>query len=210
MRLISRTCLGGLVLAAVSSPLCAEGWQQEFTPYLWAAGMNGKAGIGDVTVDVNQSFSDILSNPHMAAMGTYRASNGPNSLTLDAIYLDLRNGGQGPMGFVNGNATLKATIVEADFGRELTDRFGLLFGVRYTEVDTTLKVSGPRQTRRAELVENWADPLIGARYTYAFSNQWSASLRGDVGGFDIKSRIAWQGIASVRWQASPHIGVVLG
>ncbi len=42
---------------------------------------------------------------------------------------------------------------------------------------------------------NWADPFVGARLRYAISPGHEIFVRGDVGGFDVGSRFAWQAIA---------------
>ncbi len=62
--------------------------------------------------------------------------------------------------------------------------------------------------READGSENWIDPVIGAHYTLPFNDTWSASLRGDIGGFGVGSDFAWQGIATLRWQATPGFGVL--
>ena len=84
----------------------------------------------------------------------------------------------------------------------------MLAGLRYNDLSVDLRTTGPLTDRRASGGESWVDPVIGGIFEHKFSEAWSTSLRGDIGGFGIGSDLAWQAIASLRWQASPRIGVV--
>jgi hypothetical protein len=45
--------------------------------------------------------------------------------------------------------------------------------------------------RRADGVQ-WVDPIVGVRFRHRFSPTEEFSLRGDVGGFGIGTKISWQ------------------
>lgn len=63
---------------------------------------------------------------------------------------------------------------------------------------TTL-VSG----RRSEIIadQTWFEPFIGLRASAALSENWSLSLRGDVGGFGVNhSAFSWQIVPAVEYQ----------
>ena len=81
-------------------------------------------------------------------------------------------------------------------------------GLRYNDISSDVKVSGPLAMRKASGSASWVDPLVGMIYTHKFNDTWSMNLRGDIGGFGVGSDFAWQGLASVRWQATPTVGVV--
>jgi hypothetical protein len=199
--------IGATLLAA--APLHAEGWTQEFAPYLWGAGMDGTAGVRDVTVDVNQSFGDILDNLEMGFMGMYRASKDRYSMTVDGVYMGLGMTVRGPGGLTKSDIDLNQSALEVDGGYEVVDRLVVFGGLRYNNLNTKLKVTGALDNvRKADTTEDWIDPVIGAHYTIPFNDQWSANLRGDIGGFGIGSDFAWQGVAALRWQATPGLGVV--
>ncbi|MFO1158573.1 MAG: hypothetical protein U1E60_07025 [Reyranellaceae bacterium] len=42
----------------------------------------------------------------------------------------------------------------------------------------------------------WVDPLIGLRLRHQFTPQQEVFVRGDIGGFGLQSRFAWQGVAA--------------
>ena len=132
-------------------------------------------------------------------------------MTLDGIYTSLEANGTGPAGLVNADIDLDLTLFQADFGYATSDRFAVFGGFRYNDLDIGVKASGPLgDSQSAGKDESWVDPLIGARYTWPFSESWSLMLRGDVGGFGVGSDFAWQGTATLRWQTSPRLGVVFG
>jgi hypothetical protein len=58
--------------------------------------------------------------------------------------------------------------------------------------------------------EEWADPLIGVRWSMPFADNWNLLLRGDVGGFGVGSDIAWQARAIVDWQPWKHASIDTG
>mgnify|MGYP001765512930 CR=1 FL=1 len=204
-------------IALLGSALClttplqaAEGeWQQEIVPYMWGSGMNGTTGVRDIEGEVDMSFGDILSDLEFAFMGAYRAQRDQFSVTVDGIYMALGEDVKGPRGAVKGTVDMDQTALEVDLGWDLSDRFTVFGGLRYIDITSDIMLKGPNDTRvRGKGSEQWIDPVIGAHYTYPFSDKWSAMLRGDIGGFGVGSQFAWQGIAELRWQVRPNIGIV--
>lgn len=197
---------GIALLAAV--PLHAAEWQHEVAPYLWGAAMSGRTSVGSVTGDVDMSFGDILDNLEMGFMGAYRATRGQFSVTVDGIYMGLGTVGRGPAGHEKADIDLDQSALEVDAGYEVVERLILLAGLRYNDLSVDIEATGPLGTRRAGQSESWLDPLIGAAYTIPFADDWSFTLRGDIGGFGVGSDFAWQGLGTLRWQASERIGVL--
>ncbi|MDH5176853.1 MAG: hypothetical protein OEW50_10655 [Gammaproteobacteria bacterium] len=198
--------VAGLVLV---SPLAqADEWKHEIAPYLFAAGMDGTAGVGPVEADVSQSFSDIVSNLEMGFMGAYRATKDRYSITFDTIYMGLGATRKGPGGLLKADVDADQLALEGDFGYAITEAVTLFGGLRYNDISTDVKVTGPLGANKASGSKSWVDPVVGAVYGHKFNDTWSMNLRGDIGGFGIGSDFAWQGIASVRWQATPTVGVI--
>jgi hypothetical protein len=71
-------------------------WQFSFTPYGWATSINGSATARGHTVDVNESFIDIVekSDSLMALMGFFEARKGPFALFTDVVWADLTFNGE--------------------------------------------------------------------------------------------------------------------
>jgi hypothetical protein len=195
--------------AIAASPYAQAGeWQHEVAPYLFAAGMDGTAGVGPVEADVSQNFGDIVSNLDMGFMGAYRATKDQYSITVDTIYMSLGTTVKGPGGVLKADAGVEQLALEGDFGYAVNDAWTVIAGLRYNDISSDVKVNGPLGVRKASASESWVDPLVGAIYGYKFNDTWSMTLRGDIGGFGIGSDLAWQGLATLRWQVSPTVGVL--
>jgi hypothetical protein len=69
----------------------ASPWQFSFTPYGWMLNVNGNVTARGHTVDVDDSFFEIVekSNSIMALMGYFEARKGPFSLFTDVVWADL-------------------------------------------------------------------------------------------------------------------------
>jgi outer membrane receptor protein involved in Fe transport len=205
-----RTMVSSIALLAIASQANAGEWQHEIAPYVWGSAMDGTVGIGDVTAEADLSFSDIVDNLEFGFMGTYRASKDRYSITFDALYMGLGVTQEGRNGLLKGDIDVDQIGLAVDFGYALSERFTLLAGLRYTDLDTQIKASGPLgNTLSGEDQQSWVDPVIGAKYSWPLSDRWSATLRGDFGGFGVGSEFAMQGIATLRWQVSPRTGVLL-
>lgn len=85
--------------------------------------------------------------------------------------------------------------------------------VTWLDTDTTLKASaaftlpdgsvlGRDASRDISASENWIEPFVGARLAGDLTENWSAVLRGDVGGFGVDgSQFSWQAVGGIgyRW-----------
>lgn len=201
------TLLCAAMLAA--APLHAEGWTHELAPYVWGAGMDGTTGVRGVSADVDASFGDVLDNLEMGFMGMYRGTRDRFSITVDGVYMGLGATGRGPAGFVKADVDMDQAALEVDLGYELIENFTVFAGLRYNDLSVDVKATGPLdESISADGSESWVDPVVGALYAIPFSDTWSASIRGDIGGFGVGSDFAWQAIAALRWQSSPGFGVL--
>jgi hypothetical protein len=209
MRYSHQTVLAGLALLA-ATPLHAEGWKHEFSPYLWGSAMEGTTGVGDVTADVDLSFSDILDNLEVGFMGVYRGTSDRFSLTVDSIYMDLGATERARGGSIRADIDVKQLALAVAAGYKVTERFELQGGLRYIDLSADVAATGPQgNTRRAGTDESWVDPYVGALYIVPLSEAWSMNLYGDVGGFGVGSDFAWQGLLNFRWQFSERAGALV-
>jgi hypothetical protein len=203
-----RAALLGFALCACGS-VQAQEWTHEFAPYVWGAAMQGKTQVGPITADVDVSFGDIVDNLELGFMGIYRATRDQHSITVDTVYMGLGATGTGPAGFTKADVDVDQLALEVSYGYEVFDRLTLFGGLRYNDLAAEIKVTGPLGASQAgKASPDWVDPIIGAHYTIPFSEAWSLTLRGDIGGFGIGSDLAWQGVASMRWQFSDKVGAL--
>ena len=202
-------------------------WQFEITPYFLAAAMNGEAGAGGITTDIDMSFEDIWNNLDVGLMGIFEARKGPWIFALDAVYFRLKdeetNSWTGPNGKVTVDGAVEATLVQQLYqgtvGYRVIDsktKLDFTGGLRYTIVDNdfdlTLSTNNetfPGGQRSLSISESWTDPVFGVRFLAPFSKKWSFFGYGDIGGFSVGSTITYQAIAGLRWQFSKVVSAKL-
>jgi hypothetical protein len=75
----------------LAEPAPSNPWQFSFTPYGWMLNVNGNVTARGHTVDVNDSFFEIVekSDSLLAWMSYFEARKGPFSLFTDVVWADL-------------------------------------------------------------------------------------------------------------------------
>jgi opacity protein-like surface antigen len=232
---IAVSLLGATLALAVHTPASAQteagsnvdNWQFEITPYLFAAGMNGKTGIGSVTANVDMSFDDILKNLDQGFMALFEASKGPWTYGLEGVYFKLKDEGtkswQGPLGS-SSTGSLEATMTEQLY--QLTAAYrvmdehtkvDVLGAARYTQLDVGLNLAAttgspllPDGSNSISGTENWWDPVIGARVLVPLADAWTLVGYADIGGFGVGSDLTYQLLAGVNWQFSKSVSAKAG
>lgn len=80
-------------------------------------------------------------------------------------------------------------------------------GLRYWHLDNRLKI-GPTALVPGgvdyDVNEDWVDPVLAARAIVRVSGPWSLTLAGDIGGFDVGSKLTYEvvGLVNYRWSDS--------
>jgi hypothetical protein len=126
------------------------------------------------------------------------------------------------------DADLKLKLVLADFGvgyrlgqwwlpnRRRPVTIGLFTGARYYWFHTRVRASSsiratlPRRElevhRAADVSDefDWADPFVGVRWEVPVLDCLSLEFRGDIGGFDAGSELAWNVVGGLRYWVDWH------
>lgn len=207
-----------LLLGSASQAALADGgeWEQTVVFYGMGAAIDGDAQIGDLSVPVDVSISELFDALEFGAMGAYRADNGTWSFTVDATFMGLGGTSESDRGLVKGDLDLDQTTLMGTAGRRWTENLEALFSLAYFDLSTDLRVtttapvSGAVTVRSASVDASWVDPMFGLHYGRPFADDWRFNLRGDVGGFGIGSDFSYQLFANVHWQSSGGFGAVLG
>lgn len=221
-----------IVLPPFSSCALAAGdgeqpWQFEFTPYLFAPGLEGTTGVLGVTADVQVPFEEVFDNVDSFFMGTFEARRGKWLFLFDAMSFRLSGvtteSWQGPLGI--GSATgqleleVRQQIYQSSVGYRVLDgetKFDVIGAARYTELDTDLNLvttTGgllPGGTRSLNSSKSWWDPVIGTRVMVPFAEHWSMFGYIDVGGFGVGSDLTYQAIAGANWQFAKSFSAKAG
>lgn len=224
--LFSATCLA-LLSAPGAWAAETDSWQREFTPYLYATGLNGTLGIRGVTSDVDVNFGDVVDALDLSFMGTFLAQKGPWSFGLDGTYTKLSGEGvksvSGEFGQVSVDGAVELTsklyIYQGSVGYRVLDAgttVDLIGALRYIKVDAELQVVldtdpgivFPGGTNRVHGAESWTDAVVGARLLHPLTDTVSLMGYADVGAGG--SDLTYQLMAGVNWKFKERYTAKLG
>jgi hypothetical protein len=191
--------LMGAVLASMASPsrgqdASAAKWQDEVTPYLWAAGISGDIGLGPVSTHTSASFSDLLARLDFGVIGAFEARKDRWGVLFDGMYIKLSNSEFTARGRVSVQVTLQqyslAGSWRATRGHTPVD---LIAGMRYKSIEPRLET---QRAIRSDTKDTW-DPFIGARVQVPVSQRWTLVGYADVSQFG--GDPAWQVLAGANY-----------
>jgi outer membrane protein OmpA-like peptidoglycan-associated protein len=162
---------------ALADETRTEGLNLELTPYVWAAGIDGKLNIRGNTVNFNRSFSDILDNTDAAFMGLAVISYDRFVFYADYDYLSLSNDAKTARGLLFPVGTKATADTDLDVGTYAAgyrfDTFGkntvdVLFGAQLTNIDEKIKIGAVK----AQEKENLTDTVVMLRPSFQISEHW--------------------------------------
>lgn len=189
-----------------------DGWEHMVALYVAAIGMSGDAAVGNLGVDVDLPFSELVDHLDAGAMAAYRGSKGNWAVMANAAFFSLGASKDLPFGG-NGEAEINQTLFELDGARRFAKGLEFYFGARVVDIDSSLELNLGNpifQTIQGDERKTWLDPLVGLRYQVPLGKHWSFVGRADVGGFGIGSDLAWQAMAHFDWRISRHFGAAFG
>ena len=163
-------------------------WELNLAPfYLWAVSIDGNQTVGSNTGDIDVDFDDIFDKLETAFIFNLQGMQKNNwGFLIDYNYMKL--GDDDTSGGLNTDVDLKLHLVEADGlyrWRLSNHNIDAKFGVRYTAMDTDVKLKGGPINIKADQKVDWIYPLVGMRWEWHFADRWKLLLNGDVGGFDL-------------------------
>ena len=167
----------GLGANAHADETRTEGWSLELTPYVWAAGIDGKLSVGNQEVNFNRSVSDIIDNTDAAFMGLAVVSYDRFVLYADYDYLSLSNDAKTKGGILFPPGTKAQADTDLDVGTYAAgyrfDTFGkntidVLFGAQLTNIDEKIKIAGLKGQNK----DNVTDTVVMLRPSFQISERW--------------------------------------
>lgn len=176
------------VAVVLPAPATAE-WEKSVAFYLWSISLEGDQVIRGNPIEVDTSFSDILSDLDLA-FTVHAEFKKDRWMAL----FDVNWGKLGPdTPAVIEDLDVTFAFVELGGGYLLNDKLYLLFGGRYItlDVDAVIGLPAPLPSLAIGGDEDWVDPYVGLRYHHPIAEKWEVILRGDVGGFGVGSDLAW-------------------
>jgi hypothetical protein len=168
----------------------ADKWQFQFTPYLWIAGISGRAGIGNLNVDVNTGITDDDIHLNFGFMGTFEARKNRLVILTDLQFSNLGTDRPSPGPFFSGaTADFKTFILDPEVGYRILDNpekgafLDVLGGIRYWHLRTDLTFNAgllPGVTITES--RDWVDGVAGLRGRAHLTPRVFLTGKGDLGG----------------------------
>ena len=200
------------VLGIFFSPISAQAqdgnWEYALVLPLWGAGLDGEVAARGHTVEVDQSFGDVLSNMEFGFAGALRAHKDRWAVTGEFLYVGL---GATPT-LPGGNSVevdVDQWLISGDMGYQLGTNFEVLGGARIVSLQNKLQFKGPLGVE-VEADKTWVDPVVGFRYAPVLGENLQLWTRFDIGGFDVGSDLTWQLNANVVWLFSDRTALSIG
>jgi hypothetical protein len=206
----------GTIEQDTPAPALQNEWSVIVSPYLWAASLSGSGALRGHEVDVDAPFRDILKDLDVGLMGAIEITNGRFGAFFNSEYVkvsndDVLNLKHPALGEITVGAGTTTTVIgggvyyrmfetalggDTTFGTPRVFAISPLAGLRWTRLEGDLHAEiGGLFSRELSASEQWIDPFVGARVDVDLSPRWNLLVEGDVGGFDVGSRITLNGQA---------------
>ncbi len=187
--------------------------------YLWGSALKGTTSTLPPlpATDVDLSFRDVLKNFEGGLMGVGEVNAGRWTGILDVMFTQVS-----PSGTMPGPAAAGVDLRS----RSLTAQGDLLYrvyesdavrvdagaGLRFWHLDNRLSIGGGALPQGITYSQSqaWIDPVAVARLSTRLGDAWSATLIGDLGGFNVGSRFTWQAIGTVNYHWTEKVALRLG
>ena len=191
-------------------------WQFQFSPYFWLASLHGTGGVGNRTVQVDESFGDIFSTLDFALMGVFEARKGRWLMLTDMEYVAISDdkATPGPF-FSNVEAEFKVFIFDPEVGYRVFSNpdkgqsVDVLGGIRVWRVSTQLNFgAGILPAQQLQGSRTWVDGVAGIRGKAALSEKVFVTGKFDLGGGG--SNFTWQLFAGGGYNVKPNIALIFG
>lgn len=138
-----------------------KGWTFEFTPYLWAAGIDGDVSVRGRKANINMDFSDLVKHVDIGGDFLGIARKGRFVMWTQFDYMGLDNKDLG--GALPSDSRLQTTMLlfEAAAGYQFNGPFAgskidTMLGLRYGSFENKLSIQGAQAKQTRDLV----DPMI--------------------------------------------------
>jgi len=184
----ARFALRAVAIIMLSTSALAQSFDKNsneiiLAPYLWGSAISGTSTVGALPpLDIDASFSDILSNANFAMSLHTEFKGGPWVFVVDPTFISLEMEAAPPIPDVPaGTMDVDIWIVELWGGYQFHDNWEVIGGARYQNQD--ISVSGlpdPPFTPPIGVSDNWTDWFAGLRFNSNLGDKWLMIWRGDV------------------------------
>jgi len=212
-----------------------QDWALQVTPYMWAAGLDGRISPfrSGPTIGVEKSFSDVMDDLNFGGFINIWGRYDRFVLSGDIMYVDTTDShGVGPLpalpipgvGVIPPGGNIDAKVDTKQFTATLmggyrvidTPQFTLdaLGGARFWHISNDVTLTGSLGGTSGSVTYGesfgWTDPLVGLRAFLPLTEKLSLQGQADVGGFGAGSDLTWSALATVNYVFSDRLSASVG
>lgn len=225
--------IGNAMESGATNPFSSTGsdWKYRITPYLWAAGLDGKVSFAGrppappVEVNPSASFSDTLSRLDIGGMAFFEGRRDRFGFFGDLFYIRISDSASGsvslpslPTATVGANlSSTTMTAMLAGQYRAVQSEAGsldLMLGARFWSLNNRVHVSGEIGSLDGgiarKLSGSWAAPVLGAKGLYRLTPNTYVTGWAMTGGPGISDYSSWDLMAAFGYSFSDHIALLAG
>jgi hypothetical protein len=186
----------------------SESWEFEFTPYIWAAGLDGDVSTGGVTSPIENDYNFlVLENLDLAGSATFEARKQNWALLFDGLYTRFSDDLTNPSfrtNLVNEGGFFEAAV---SYRFEKLKFLEIIAGARYVFVNLDLALTPGPVVKGSK---DWVDPVLGLRFSWEMTDRWLMRLRGDLGGFGAGSDLVSSAALTIEYRLSEIFSLKAG
>jgi hypothetical protein len=187
-------------------------------PYLLAPSMSGTTGIGKLpNTFVCVPASELFKYFKIGGMLYAEVHNNRYAFTSDLFYASLSEDASTKNGVLSGTANLKQFMWELEGLYRLNDWLEAGVGARINSITAGANIiyTPPppflgSKSGSDQKTNTWVDPVIVTRLKTWVNNKLLLSLRADIGGFGIGSKLSWQLQPDIAYRVSKLLQLGLG
>jgi hypothetical protein len=191
-------------------------WHFAVSPYLWFSGVHGTTGVGGFDASVHAGFGDIFSNLNFGLMAAPELRYKKFLLPVDVMWIKLSDDKALPIQVVAiaAKSKLQNFILGPEVGYRVIEKPGVTVdaftGLRYWHLGASLRFEPNLLGNTFSTSQNWADPLLGARFQTPLGRKLRFTFLGDVGGFGAGSQLEWQLLPVLGYQLNKRFTLQAG
>ena len=183
----------------------------EVSPYLWATGLKGTIGFGELAVPIDLSVTQLADDIEAGGMGFARWQKGDYSLSAEIIGLEYKDPAFEPLLMQRVSSDLKFANVGVGriFDLNIGNKVGTITlnaGINYTEINGT--ISGDVLSQRID--EDWIDLTVGWIAEIALNRNWNLINKTDLAGLEVSDNTLFSSAVIAQRKISDQVLLDVG
>jgi hypothetical protein len=170
-----------------------DGWHVAAKPYIWFAGVHGTVGVLGREASVHASFSDVLSNLNIGAMGALEVRYNRIIMPVDFMWIKLSDNKGIPLGEQAFSIKVKMTetVLTPKIGYRFIDgkrtKVDVLVGIRYWHLTNNFALQPTQPLGGFSASADCVDVVEGGKMQVLLTPKVVLTVLGDAGAANARS-----------------------